>query len=318
MKRRIIVIAGPTAVGKTEYAIRAAQDFNGEIVSADSMQLYKFMDIGSAKPTADERSAAKHYLVDEIDPREDFSVAEYSKLAKGYIEKIFAEGKLPVISGGTGLYINSLIYDMDFSSVPQDAEERSRLRAVLDENGPEYLHNMLREIDPNAAARIHPNNTKKVIRAIEAAKSGSPIPDFEQSFKKTKDYEYLLIGLNRERQELYERINLRVDMMLEAGLENEIKELMRMGLDSDNISMKGIGYKEMIAAFNGEYGFDEAAELIKRSSRRYAKRQLTWLRRYPDMHWFDLSAGAEGEYERMTALIREFLNEEYYGRKEKS
>jgi tRNA dimethylallyltransferase len=207
---------------------------------------------------------------------------------------------------------------MDFSSVPQDAEERIRLRAVLDESGPEYLHNMLREIDPNAAARIHPNNTKKVIRAIEAAKSGSPIPDFEQSFKKTKDYEYLLIGLNRERQELYERINLRVDMMLEAGLENEIKELMRMGLDSDNISMKGIGYKEMIAAFNGEYGFDEAVELIKRSSRRYAKRQLTWLRRYPDMHWFDLSAGAEGEYERMTALIREFLNEEYYGRKEKS
>lgn len=310
MKDKIIVIAGPTAVGKTEYAIRAAQEFNGEIVSADSMQIYKFMDIGSAKPTAEEQAAAKHYLVDEIDPREEFSVAEYVKLAKKYIRQILDEGKLPIISGGTGLYVNSLIYDMDFAAAPKDSEERERLRAELAEKGPEHLHSMLREVDPDAAERIHPNNTKKVIRAIEAARSGNPIPAFEESFKKTSDYDYLLIGLNRDRAELYDRINRRVDIMLDAGLEEEIKGLMAMGLDSGSISMKGIGYKEMIAYFNGEYGRDEAVELVKRSSRRYAKRQLTWFRRYPDMNWFDLSAGADAdaEYSRMLKLIHEFID----------
>ena len=304
--RKIIIIVGPTAVGKTEYAIKAAQDFNGEIVSADSMQLYKFMDIGSAKPTPEEQAAARHYLVDEIDPRYDFSVAEYSRLAKKYINTIFDKGKLPIVSGGTGLYVNSLIYDMDFSSAPRDTEERERLRAFLAENGPEKLHELLRDADPAAAKRIHPNNTKKVIRAIEAARSGNPIPAFEESFRKTKDYDYLLIGLDRDRQELYDRINLRVDIMLDAGLEDEIKELMNLGLSSDNISMKGIGYKEMIAYLNGEYSRDEAVELVKRNSRRYAKRQLTWFRRYNDIHWFDLTAGAVGEYERMKELISAF------------
>lgn len=310
MDRKIIIIAGPTAVGKTEYAIRAARDFSGEIVSADSMQIYKFMDIGSAKPTAGEQAAARHYLVDEIDPRDEFSVAEYSVLARNYIQRIFEKGMLPVISGGTGLYINSLIYDMDFASAPKDGEERARLRALLEENseeGPKLLHDMLRGLDPAAAERIHPNNTKKVIRAIEAARAGNPIPEFEKSFKKTKDYDCLLIGLDRERQELYDRINLRVDIMMAAGLENEIKELMHMGLDSDNISMKGIGYKEMIACLNGECTMEEAVELIKRSSRRYAKRQLTWFRRYDDMHWFNLSEDPEREYERMSLLIKEFL-----------
>ena len=304
--RKIIIIVGPTAVGKTEYAIKAAQDFNGEIVSADSMQLYKLMDIGSAKPTPEEQAAARHYLVDEIDPRYDFSVAEYSRLAKKYINTIFDKGKLPIVSGGTGLYVNSLIYDMDFSSAPRDTEERERLRAFLAENGPEKLHELLRDADPAAAKRIHPNNTKKVIRAIEAARSGNPIPAFEESFRKTKDYDYLLIGLDRDRQELYDRINLRVDIMLDAGLEDEIKELMNLGLSSDNISMKGIGYKEMIAYLNGEYSRDEAVELVKRNSRRYAKRQLTWFRRYNDIHWFDLTAGAVGEYERMKELISAF------------
>ena len=204
MNRKIIIIVGPTAVGKTEYAIKAAQDFNGEIVSADSMQLYKFMDIGSAKPTAEEQAAARHYLVDEIDPRDDFSAAEYSRLAKKYINMIFDKGKLPIVSGGTGLYVNSLMYDMDFASAPKDMEEREKLRAYLAENGHEKLHDILKIEDPSAAERIHPNNTKKVIRAIEAARSGNPIPSFEKSFKRTQDYEYLLIGLDRDRQELYE------------------------------------------------------------------------------------------------------------------
>ena len=308
--KKIIIIVGPTAVGKTEYAIKAAQDFNGEIVSADSMQIYKFMDIGSAKPTSEEQAAARHYLVDEIDPRNDFSVAEYSQLAKKYINTIFEKGKLPIVSGGTGLYVNSLVYNMDFASSPKNTEQREYLRNFLEENGPEKLHALLQDADPDAASRIHPNNTKKVIRAIEAARSGNPIPAFDESFRRTDDYDYLLIGLNRDRNELYDRINMRVDIMLDAGLEDEIKKLMKLGLSSDNISMKGIGYKEMIACINGEYSRDEAVELVKRNSRRYAKRQLTWFRRYDDIHWFDLTAGAVGEYERMKKLIHSFLDGE--------
>lgn len=308
--KKIIIIVGPTAVGKTEYAIKAAQDFNGEIVSADSMQIYKFMDIGSAKPTSEEQAAARHYLVDEIDPRNDFSVAEYSQLAKKYINTIFEKGKLPIVSGGTGLYVNSLVYNMDFASSPKNTEQREYLRNFLEENGPEKLHALLQDADPDAASRIHPNNTKKVIRAIEAARSGNPIPAFDESFRRTDDYDYLLIGLNRDRNELYDRINMRVDIMLDAGLEDEIKKLMKLGLSSDNISMKGIGYKEMIAYINGEYSRDEAVELVKRNSRRYAKRQLTWFRRYDDIHWFDLTAGAVGEYERMKKLIHSFLDGE--------
>ena len=294
-------------MGKTELAIRAANDFNGEIISCDSMQLYKYMDIGSAKPDAQERAAAKHYLVDEIDPAGEFSVAEYCRMAKGYIEEVFEKGKLPIISGGTGLYINSLIYDMDFASTPKNDEERSYLKELLDEHGPQYLHDILRELDPDAAERIHPNNTKKMIRAIEAAKAGEKIPAFEESFKPTGDYEVLLICLDRDREQLYNRINLRVDIMMEKGLIPEIKSLMAMGLTEDSISMKGIGYKELIAHFNGEYDLETAVELIKRNSRRYAKRQLTWFRRYPDMHWFDLSTDIEGEYSRMCNVISEYL-----------
>lgn len=306
-KEKIIVIVGPTAVGKTEYAIRAARDFNGEIVSADSMQLYKFMDIGSAKPTPAERAAAVHYLVDEIDPREPFSVADYCTMAKGYIAGILKAGKLPVISGGTGLYVNSLLYDMDFSRSPSDPGMRRTLREYLEEHGPEALHAMLKEMDPAAASRIHPNNTKKVIRAIEAAKAGHPIPEFEGSFQKEGDYDYLLIGLDRQREQLYDRINRRVDLMMEAGLEQEIQKLMAMGLDREHISMKGIGYKELIACQEGAYSLSEAVELIKRNSRHYAKRQLTWFRRYPDIHWFDLSADADAAYLQMKELIRSFL-----------
>ncbi len=287
--RKILVVAGPTAVGKTEYSIRIAQKLNGEIVSADSMQIYKYMDIGSAKPTAEEQRAAKHWLVDEIDPKTPFSVAEYCKLAKQCIDDIFRRGKLPIISGGTGLYVNSLIYDMDFSASPQNNDLRQKYQQIAEENGNEYLHSILADCDSEAAARIHPNNVKKVIRAIEAAKLGEKIPPFEQSFRPTQDYDCLLIGLDRSREELYDRINRRVDLMMEAGLEEEIRRLMSMGLSSSDISMKGIGYKELIDSMNGLYEREEAARRIKRNSRRYAKRQLTWFRRYPDIRWFTLS-----------------------------
>lgn len=287
--RKILVVAGPTAVGKTEYAIRLARRLDGEIVSADSMQIYKYMDIGSAKPTAEEQAAAKHWLVDEIDPRTPFSVAEYCRMAKACIADIFDRGKIPIVSGGTGLYVNSLIYDMDFSVSPKNDGLRLKYQQMAEEKGNEYLHSVLADIDGEAAARIHPNNVKKVIRAIEAAQAGKKIRSFEQSFQPAKDYDCLLIGLERPREELYDRINRRVDLMLDAGLEEEIGRLMSMGLSSEDISMKGIGYKELIDSMNGLYGREEAAELIKRNSRRYAKRQMTWFRRYPDIRWFTLS-----------------------------
>ena len=279
MKKQIIIIAGPTAVGKTEYAIETAKAINGEIVSADSMQLYKYMDIGSAKPTAEELSQVKHYLVDEIDPREKFSVAQYQKLAKAAIREIFDKGRVPVISGGTGLYINSLMYEMDFAAPPSDEAFRKELEDTALKKGRDYLHSKLAELDPDAAARIHPNNVKKVIRAIEAAQNGNKIKDFNNAQIPAADYDVLLAGLTRDRAELYERINRRVDILIERGLVDEVSSLMQMGLGYDDISMKGIGYKEIIGSLEGKYTIDEAIELIKKNTRHYAKRQLTWLRR---------------------------------------
>lgn len=289
MNRQIIIIAGPTAVGKTEYAIETAKAINGEIVSADSMQLYKYMDIGSAKPSKSELAQVKHYLVDQIDPREKFSVAKYQRLAKAAIEEIFAKGKTPVISGGTGLYINSLMYEMDFAAGPADDILRKQLEQLASEKGREYLHTELAKLDPEAAARIHPNNTQKIIRAIEAAQNGNKVKSFDNASVPTADYDVLLAGLTRDRAELYDRINTRVDMLVSQGLADEVASLMQMGLGYDDISMKGIGYKEIIEFYDGRYSLDEAIELIKKNTRHYAKRQLTWLRRYDNIKWFNLS-----------------------------
>ncbi len=295
MKKQIIIIAGPTAVGKTEYAIAAAKAINGEIVSADSMQLYRYMDIGSAKPSKEELAQVKHYLVDQIDPREKFSVAQYQRLAKAAIGEIFDKGKTPVVSGGTGLYINSLMYEMDFAAGPSDEAFRKSLEALAAQNGREYLHMRLAEIDPDAAARIHPNNVKKVIRAIEAAQNGSRVRSFDRASVPVSDYDVLLAGLTRDRDELYERINKRVDILIANGLEAEVSSLMQMGLGYDDISMKGIGYKEIIGSLEGKYSMDEAIELIKKNTRHYAKRQLTWLRRYDNIKWFNLSSYEDRE-----------------------
>lgn len=289
MKKEIIVVAGPTAVGKTKFAIAIAKAFDGEIVSCDSMQLYKYMNIGSAKPTAEEQAQVPHHLVDEIDPKEPFSVAKYSRLAKEAIADIFAREKTPIISGGTGLYLNALLYDMDFGNAPKDDSLRETLEKEAELFGPEYIYKKLCEVDPSAAQRIHPNNVKKVIRALEGASAGSSITDFKNCKEKCKDYDAILIGLIRNRQELYDRINLRVDIMVEEGLFREVEELLEMGLAEEDISMKGIGYKEIIGFFDGLYDRDTAIDLIKKNSRHLAKRQLTWFRRYEDMKWFDIS-----------------------------
>lgn len=287
--RKIIVVAGPTAVGKTEYAIEVAKKINGEIVSCDSMQLYKYMDIGSAKPTAEERAQVYHYLVDEIDPKEAFSVAEYQKLAKQAIEEIFEKGKIPVIAGGTGLYLNSLLYNMDFGGAKSDDQLRRKLEEIAENEGVDALYDLLLEKDQDAAGRIHKNNVKKVIRAIEAIELNGKVEDFNNLNVPTDEYEVLMLCLNRNRDELYDRINRRVDILMDMGLLEEVKSLMDMGFTADDIAMKGIGYKEIIGYFDGEYDLETAVELVKRNTRRYAKRQITWFKRYENMKWFNLS-----------------------------
>lgn len=289
MEKKIIAICGPTAVGKTKFAIDVALKMNGEIVSCDSMQLYKFMDIGSAKPTVEEMSKVRHFLVDEIDPREPFSVVKYQALAKKAINEIFDKDKIPVIAGGTGLYLNSLLYDMDFSAPPKNDDYRRSLFEEAKELGAMSVHNKLKQVDPDAAERIHPNNVKKVIRALEAAESGDKVKDFAKDPVKTKDYECILIGLARDREELYDRINKRVDGLMEQGLVDEVKGLMEIGLTYEDISMKGIGYKEIINYLNGEYPVEEAVRLIKRNTRHLAKRQMTWFKRYENIKWFNIS-----------------------------
>ncbi|SKC73200.1 tRNA (adenosine(37)-N6)-dimethylallyltransferase MiaA [Maledivibacter halophilus] len=296
MEKPLVIIAGPTAVGKTEISIEVAKGLNGEIVSADSMQIYKYLNIGSAKPTDEEMEDIKHYLIDEIDPREDFSVAQYRDLAKKYIDKIISKNKLPIIAGGTGLYVNSLIYDMDFSETISDKAFREKLTEEYEKYGAEYLHNKLKEVDAEGAERIHQNNVKRVIRALEIFHTtGEKIKDFSKDLTENKDYDVVLIGLNRDRRELYDRINKRVDIMFDSDLLDEVKGLMEMGLTSDDISMKGIGYKEVIDYLSGEYDLNKAIELVKRNTRRYAKRQLTWFKRYKKIKWFKLEENMNKE-----------------------
>lgn len=286
----VIALAGPTAVGKTKFAIMLAQEFDGEIVSCDSMQLYKYMDIGSAKPTEKEMAMAKHHLVDLIDPRDEFSVAQYQRLAKKTINDVFSRRKTPIISGGTGLYLNSLLYDMDFSSTPEDHSYRDELMAKAVKEGREALHEMLTRQDPEAAGSIHPNNTVKIIRALERLKEGEgKIKQFKDISSETKDYDVVLLGLTRDRAELYDRINRRVDMLIDAGLVEEVRNLKEMGLTQENISMKGIGYKEIMDFLDGRYALEEAVEIIQKNTRHYAKKQLTWFRRYDKMKWFNIS-----------------------------
>lgn len=287
---KIVALTGPTAVGKTEFAIKLAEELDGEIVSCDSMQLYKYMDIGSAKPTPEEMRRARHHLVDIIDPREDFSVAQYQKLAKDAISDILSRGRLPIISGGTGLYLNSLLYDMDFSSSPGDFTYRRKLEALAEEKGNGYLHSMLAEQDERAASLIHPNNTKKIIRALERLKKGEEsVRQFSDIRTETSDYDVILIGLTRNRDQLYDRINKRVDALVEQGLFQEVQKLAALGLTADNISMKGIGYKEIFAYLDGRYTMEDAIDKIKKNTRHYAKKQLTWFRRYGKMKWCNIS-----------------------------
>lgn len=284
----LVILTGPTAVGKTNLSIQLAKKLNMDIISADSMQIYKYMDIGSAKVKPSEMKGIKHYLIDEVNPDFSFSVSEFQKRANNYIDEIVKNNKIPLVTGGTGLYLNSLIYNMDFAKSDADNKLRESLRLELEEKGIDYMHNKLKELDEEAANRIHKNNTKRVIRALEVCLSGKKMSDFSNDLKLNEKYEPIIIVLNRDRSHLYKRIDMRVDLMIKEGLEDEVKKLISMGYTKDLISMQGIGYKEIIKYLDGEYSYDEAIEIIKRDSRRYAKRQLTWFRRYKDAMWFDL------------------------------
>lgn len=289
-KNRLLIIVGPTAVGKTDTSIELAKRLDGEIISADSMQIYKYMDIGTAKPSKEDMKGVPHHLIDIINPDEDYSVAVFQKQAKKLINEINNKKKLPIVAGGTGLYINSIIYKMDFTSTVSNWALRNKLQEEAIEFGNEYIHNKLKEIDPQAADRIHKNNVKRVIRAIEVYyESGECIGDFSKDIELNDDYNMALIGLTRDRQELYDRINRRVDIMIENGLVDEVRGLIQKGYREDLIAFKGLGYKEIIRFLNGQCNLQEAIDTIKRDTRRYAKRQLTWFRRQNAIKWYNLS-----------------------------
>ncbi len=277
----LAVVAGPTASGKTALSIEIAKRFGGEIVSADSMQIYKYMDIGTAKPTAEERAQCVHHLIDFAEPDEIFSVAQYAELAHAVIKDIYSRGRLPVMCGGTGLYINSVVDDITFGETETDIGLRDELNALAEREGNERLIEILAGFDPVSAKRLHPNNRRRVIRAIEFYRlTGVPISEHqEQTKRKESRYRPVMFCIDYDRRTLYERIDKRVDIMLGQGLTDEIRRLRDMGCTADMNSMQGIGYKEFFEYLDGKCSFEEAVENVKRGSRRYAKRQLTWFRR---------------------------------------
>jgi tRNA dimethylallyltransferase len=296
-KPDIIVICGPTGIGKTKGAIALSKAVNGRIISADSMQVYRYMDIGTAKPTAEERRLAHHDLIDVVDPDEDFDAAKFSALAQGFIKEYREEGVVPIVAGGTGLYIKSLVSGL-FRARPVERDVADRLEKEADGMGTSFLHERLAKVDHEAAARIHPNDRFRIVRALEIFEStGKTITEYhrEHGFS-DEPYRVLKIGLSLDRELLYQRINKRVDMMIEEGLLREVESLFERGYSPDLKSMGALGYRHMAGFLNGEFHFDEAVELLKRDTRRYAKRQMTWFRADRDITWIapdDLEAIVE-------------------------
>ena len=302
-KRTVYIISGPTAVGKSIIAYFLAKRIDGEIVNCDSVQMYRYMDVGSAKPTGKEMDNVTHHLYSIVEPNENMSVARYRDMALEVIDDIIARGKTPIICGGTGLYLNSIIYDMDFAESGANENRRNELQALADERGSEYMHKYLEGLDPAAAARIHPNNTRKIIRAIEAFESGKGIRDLSEC-DLNPDYDFKFYALNMDREWLYERINKRVARLIDEGLVEEVSMLLDMGYGPSLSSMKAIGYKEIIGFLNGEYDLYDATELIMKNTRHYAKRQLTWLKRYDFAKWINIEKG-----ETVGEIVDQILND---------
>lgn len=286
-KRPLIILTGPTAVGKTELSIRLARLVQGSVISADSMQVYRHMDIGSAKIKKSEMQEIPHYLIDILEPTEEFHVVQFQQYAKKYLQEIYALGRNPIIVGGTGFYIQALLYDIDFTKEQEDSAYRDTLMQIAKEQGAHVLHQMLAKADPKAAEEIHENNVKRVIRALEFYHlSGRKISEHnEQERQKQSPYQFAYFVLNDDREKLYERINYRVEQMLAEGLVDEVLKLQKLGCNKDMVSMQGLGYKEILNYLEGTCTLEDAAYQIKRDTRHFAKRQLTWFRREQDVVW---------------------------------
>ena len=314
MKQPLIILTGPTAVGKTALSIRLAKALDGEIVSADSMQVYRHMDIGSAKITAQEMEGVPHHLIDVLDPWEEFNVAAFQKMALQAMEGIYARGHLPIITGGTGFYIQALLYGVEFEEDPEDSPVRRELYDLARREGeraPQVLHAMLAQVDPESASAIHPNNVKRVIRAIEYFRlTGTPISRHNAAMrKKEADYHFLYYVLTMDRERLYGRIDKRVDQMLSQGLVEEVSRLRTMGCCRGQTAMQGLGYKEILDYLDGKCSLDEAVYVLKRDTRHFAKRQLTWFKRERDVRWLNLD-GEPGEQDRVFSQIMKECGEE--------
>ena len=288
-KQKLVVITGPTAVGKTKLSVELAKQIGGEIISADSMQVYKYMNIGTDKISPDKMEGVPHHLIDFLDPHEDFNVFIFQKLVKEAIADISSRGKVPIIVGGTGFYIQAVLYDIDFTETDEDESYRHMLEERAKTEGVHALHEELRAVDPESADAIHENNSKRVIRALEYyKKTGKKISQHNtEQHQRTSPYDFKYFVLTDDRSVLYSRIEKRVDQMIDEGLEMEVKELLAMDIPQDATSMQGLGYREMIGYLQGEYDLDRAVYLIKRNTRHFAKRQLTWFKRERDVIWID-------------------------------
>ena len=288
-KKPLIVLTGPTAVGKTALSIQLARRIGGEIISADSMQVYRHMDIGTAKIRLEEMDGVPHHLIDILEPTEDFNVVRFQALARAAAEDIYSRGKIPIVAGGTGFYIQALLNDIDFTQIDENTQFREEMERLAAEQGAEVLHERLRAVDPESAEAIHANNVKRVIRALEYyEQTGEKISAHNEAERaKTSPYHFFYYVLNTDRAVLYERIEKRIDEMMEEGLVEEVRQLQAMGCRRDSVAMQGLGYKEILAYLDGEYPLEEAVRILKRDTRHFAKRQLTWFRREKDTTWMN-------------------------------
>lgn len=310
-KQSVICVVGPTAVGKSDVAIDIALEYGGEVISADSMQVYRGMDIGTAKLSPEEQRGVAHHMLDVAEPTDSFTVASWKAAVDDLIHEIAQRDMLPIVCGGTGLYIRAVTDDLTFGDRPQASHIRTRWQAYAEAHGALALHQELSQVDPASAARLHPNDVKRVIRALEVAQTApAPLSQGYDFTEKTGRYDVLLLGLWMERQALYQRVEVRVDKMIEQGLEAEVRRLLAAGASAELPALQAIGYKEIVQYLRGDCTFDEAVDAIKRNTRRFVKRQLSWFRRDARIHWFERTADgafADGEADRMRCTIRDFV-----------
>ncbi|WP_163579978.1 tRNA (adenosine(37)-N6)-dimethylallyltransferase MiaA [Gracilibacillus saliphilus] len=310
MKEKLVVIVGPTAVGKTALSIEVAKKFNGEVISGDSMQIYEGLDIGTAKVTEAEKAGIPHYMIDILDPVDSFSVADFQKQVQENIDKIQEKGKLPIIAGGTGLYIQSVLYDYQFAASERSNEYHEQIEIEMEREGIDSVYQRLKQVDPLQAEKIHPNNSRRLIRALEVYdRTGMTMTEYQQKQQEESRYDFRIIGLEMDRPLLYERINQRVDQMVEEGLIEEVRGLYQAGLENTQ-AMRGIGYKEILPYLKGEQSLEEAINTLKTNSRRFAKRQYTWFKNKMPVDWYSITVETKNQvFQNILADLEGFYEE---------